>query len=144
MHGADGVQEGVEWNPPVLQFEIERHGGTVMGSSRVEIHTWQIDINAKTAICTITGYRQISPMSRRLNVRPLAEEVVQLILQNKTDERLKWNKDGSVRVHIGKILPDHSAVNQTLQGRRRRFREEVENLLDEAGWAYVRHHRLLM
>jgi len=132
-----GRMEGVEWNPPVLQFEIERHGRTVMGSSRADIHTWQIDINAKTAICEKTSYRQINPMSRRVNVRPLAEEVVQLILQHKTDERLKWNKDGSVRVHIGKILPDYSAVAQTLQGRRKRFRKEVENLLDDEGWTNV-------
>jgi hypothetical protein len=43
--------EQVEWNPPRLTFVIERHGGTVMGSTRAELHGWSIDIDRGTANC---------------------------------------------------------------------------------------------
>jgi hypothetical protein len=32
-----GRIENLRWQPPYLLFQIERHGGTVMGSSRAEI-----------------------------------------------------------------------------------------------------------
>jgi hypothetical protein len=34
-----GRMEEVTWAPPLLAFVIERHGGTVLGSSRTELHT---------------------------------------------------------------------------------------------------------
>ena len=36
-HKLIGRMEHVEWNPPVLTFTIERHGGTVLGSTRAEL-----------------------------------------------------------------------------------------------------------
>ncbi len=133
-----GRMEDAEWRPPVVRFRIERHGGTVMGSTRAERHEWNIDINARTATCMNVGHRQISPMAPRLDVRPIAEEMVNLILQRKSDERLKWKDDGSVQVQIGKILPEGSAATQTLVARRKRFRQAVEALLGEAGWTCIR------
>lgn len=126
--------EGAEWNPPVLSFTIERHGCTVQGSSRADLHEWHIDINTMTATCLKVGQRQVRPMTPRLDIRPLAQEVVQLILEGKSDERLKWNGDGSVRIRMGKILPERSAVKQTLAARRKRLRYAVEELLGEKGW----------
>jgi hypothetical protein len=35
-----GRMEDVTWGPPVLSFSVERHGGTVMGSSRAELQGW--------------------------------------------------------------------------------------------------------
>ena len=34
--------EEVFWEPPILDFVIERHGGTVMGSTRAELQYWTI------------------------------------------------------------------------------------------------------
>jgi len=41
MHGWKllGRMEHVHWNPPVLSFTIERHGGTPLGSTRAEPST---------------------------------------------------------------------------------------------------------
>jgi hypothetical protein len=77
-------------------------------------------------------------MQPRLNVKPIVEEIAGLIVDRQQDSRLKWNSDGSVRVLIGKILPSDSAENQTLQGRRKRFRTELERLLANQGWHEVR------
>ena len=60
----------VEWDPPVLSFLIERHGGTVMGSSRAAVHAWNIDVAQMTAHCLAVGHRQLKPMAPRLDVAP--------------------------------------------------------------------------
>jgi hypothetical protein len=73
-------------------------------------------------------------MQRRLNVVPLAEEIVRLILERTEDDRLNWNGDSSVRVLIGRILPEGSAVKQTLIGRRKRFRKALMERLEAEGW----------
>ena len=129
-----GRMEGVEWNPPILSFTIERHGGTALGSSRAELQQWTLDIDRRTATCETVSHRQLRPMQRRLNVVPLAEEIVRLILERRADDRLKWNNDGSVRVLVGKVLPEGSAVKQTLIGRRQRFRKALVERLEAEGW----------
>ena len=30
--------ESIRWTPPILSFVLERHGGTVNGSSRADLH----------------------------------------------------------------------------------------------------------
>ena len=60
------------WEPPVLTFVIERHGGTAQGSSRADLQTWVVDLDAGTANPEITGRRQLRPMSPRLDVRAIA------------------------------------------------------------------------
>lgn len=130
--------ERISWDPPELNFTIERHGGTVLGSTRAELQTWKVNFETRSAICGIGGHRQLRPMSPKLNVKPIAEEIVGLILRRQQDSRLKWNPDGSVRVLIGNIIAAGSSPQQTLVGRRRRFREEVERLLTNHGWHNVR------
>lgn len=133
-----GRLENAEWHPPILHFEIERHGGTVRGSSRAERQAWRVDIDERTTSSQIIGYRQLEPMARRLDVKPLAQEVAQLIFNREEDERLKWYGDGTVRIKIGEILPDWSAVSQTLIARRRRFRDALTEVLSDSGWDEVR------
>jgi len=132
-----GRVNDVRWKPPILTFWIERHGGTVLGSSRAERHKWTLNLDKKSASCENVGYRQIRPMQRRLDVRPMAEEIAQLIIDNREDDRLAWKKDGSVIVQIGRIVPDDSAAQTTI-GRRKRFRKTLEELLGNAGWRMVR------
>jgi len=133
-----GRMEDISWDPPELSFTIERHGGTSRGSSRAEMQHWNVNIQARSATCSTDGHRQLGPMQAGLNVKPLAEEIVGLILERQIDRRLKWNADGSVRVVIGNIISPGSAVKQTVAGRRRRFREETERLLKHHGWRKVR------
>lgn len=133
-----GRMEKVRWQDPLLTFEIERHGGTALGSTRADRQEWTIDLGKRSASCRFVGYRQVKPRQPGLDVRPMAQHVAQLILTHADDECLKWNADGSVRVLIGEILPLGSAVTQTLEGRRKRFRNTVEALLRQAGWERTR------
>lgn len=135
-----GRMQEVDWDPPVLSFIIERHGGTVNGSTRAERQRWDLDILERTAYWTTAGYTQLYPRQPRLNVEPIAHDISRLIVGYKSDERLKWHKDGRVRVLIGKILPERSAVKQTLNGRRRRLRKAITRYLDVAGWKCVRYN----
>lgn len=146
--GAEGMagyklprrMERVDWHPPFLTFRIERHGGTILGSTRAEVHEWALDTDKKTACCSKVSRRQIKPAHPRLDVGPLAEEIFQLIARREGDGRLKWGGDGRVRVLVGKILPEGSVPKQTLEGHRKRFREALSVLLVNAGWNEVRHY----
>ncbi len=142
-HDAEGMNEDKlspdrvedpEWAAPLLTFRIERHGAFCRGSSRAEIHQWTLDLEKMTAICAEDGYRPKTPKSPALRVRPLVAAVVDLIIQRREDDCLKWNDDGSVLVLAGKIIPDERTCKQTLTGRRRRFRAELIRQLREHGW----------
>ena len=134
-----GRLEQVNLDPPVIRFVIERHGATVMGSSRAELQDWTVDVAARTASYT-SGQRQVYPMEPRLDVRPIAQEISDLITRRQPDPRLKWqseNKD-KVRVSIGALISAGSAVKQTVEGRRKRFRKTLTALLAEHGWVELR------
>jgi hypothetical protein len=130
--------EDVAWNPPLLTFTIERHGGTVLGSTRATLQEWTVDVGKGTVACVETRHRQVRPMQARLDVAPIAEEIVAQIVNRQEDHRLKWYADGRVRVLIGKILPEGSAVKQTLAARRRRFWTVLAERLADQGWKEVK------
>lgn len=133
-----GRMEEVYWTPPLLTFKIERHGGIVMGSSRAELHKWTLNLESKTAECKTGGYRQLKKREPNLNVKKIAEEIVPIIIKRKSDGRLKWYDNGTVRILIGEIIPTHSAVQPTVAYRRKRFRKVMDELLDNSGWNKVR------
>jgi len=124
----------VEWNSPVLTFTIERHGGTVLGSTRAEVQQWTVDLDSQTAACESIGHRQLSPMAGRVDVEPVADEIAEKILSGEPDDRLRWLPDGRVRVEMGKVFPKGSGYKQTVQGRRRRLREALIERLEPSGW----------
>ncbi len=130
--------EEVTWNSPLLTFLIERHGSTVQGSCWAELQQWTIDVETGTARFAKSGFRQTRPMAARLDVNPIAEGIAALIVKGQEDERLKWFDDGSVRVEIGKVISEWTAAKRTIQGRRRRFRGELEELLSRHGWVPTR------
>ena len=71
--------ENVRWDPPWLEFTIERHGGTVLGSSRGELQHWMINIIEGIARTSTSGYRQLCRQQPPLDVSPLVERVVTAI-----------------------------------------------------------------
>jgi hypothetical protein len=75
--------ENIEWNPPVLEISIERHGGTFLSSSRADIQRWFFNPSTKKVDFFIAGYRQVEQRSAPLKVKPIAEEISQLILNQK-------------------------------------------------------------
>ncbi|MHC4213974.1 MAG: hypothetical protein ACYSWP_11430 [Planctomycetota bacterium] len=134
-----GRMEDVYWDPPIISFRMERHGATVLGSTKAELQDWIVDIEEQTATYEMAGYRQVYERQSPLDVKPMAYEIAQLILNGENDDRLKWYDDGHVRVNIGKILPDDFlTVKQTLAGRRKRFRSALTELLFAQGWKELR------
>jgi hypothetical protein len=129
-----GRMEDVSWSYPILEFVIERHGGTAMGSSRAELQYWTLDVEHKTRSMYIEGYRQVEPRAAPVDVKPIADELVRLITAGSKDPRLQWSAAGHVRILTGKILPTESAVKQTLEGRRRRLNNAIAERLLPLGW----------
>jgi len=129
-----GRMEDPVWKPPLLRFRIERHGGTVLGSTRAAMQTWTVDLAKCTAAVVEDGHRQLRPQAPRLTVQPLVEELIQLIASGANDRRLTWSPDRtSVRVRIGEVIPSAGA-QQTVAGRRRRLRENLDPAIIAIGW----------
>src|SRR4051794_23218609 len=87
-----GRMESVGWQPPVLTFVIERHGGIVRGSTRAELQHWSVNLDDATATLSRTGHRQLEPMSPRITtseMRERAGRLAELIVNGRDDERLR-------------------------------------------------------
>lgn len=124
--------EKLHWMAPVLSFEIERHGAAAFGSSRAEIQRWTVNLDTRQASCESVGRRQLRPAAKPLKTQPLVEKIAKLILKHRKDDRLKWISPAKVRVEIGLVIEETNP--QTTQGRRRRFRSDLEKELQKAGW----------
>ncbi len=133
-----GRIESVVWEPPKIVFRIERHGATVMGSSRAEVQEWTIDLEQRTKTAQVVGRRQVRPTQGRLDMQPVAQEIAAAILGSRPDDRLKWDGEDQVRLLIGEVLPAGSAFKETLGGRRKRLRQAVAALIATAGWKMVK------
>lgn len=132
--------EDVAWKPPLLTFTTERHGGTVMGSSRATLQEWTVNVEKMTVACVEARHRQVRPMQARLDLAAIAEEIVAQVVNRQQDHRLKWYADGRVRVLVGKVLLEGAAVRQTLAGRRKRLRAAVKERLEMERWEEVSVH----
>lgn len=128
------------WSPPRLTFLLERHGGTVNGSTRADLHEWTVDIEAATASCQTGKWLQLVPSSPRLNVAPLVDEVLLAVRDGAEHEYVEWKGPDRFVVRIGKVIPD-AGFNQTITARRRRFRKSLEPQLLELGWQPVKGAR---
>ena len=131
--------EQPEWEPPFLRFLIERHGGTVHGSTRAEVHQWEVNVLDGSAHCNPDfGMRHRHPRQPALNVDRLADEVVGLIMQGKDDPSLKWSRDHSrVTLRIGKVIPEKSGFKETVAARRRQLGDAIEKRLQGQRWVKV-------
>ena len=129
-----GRTEEMEWQPPVLSFRIERHGATVLGSSRAEMQHWQLDADHCVAGFNGDSYRQLRPMNSRLDAEIIARELAPFILERKADPRLQWTGNGKVRILSTGILGGESIPAKTLDGRRKRLRKAVLRLIEPHGW----------
>ena len=124
--------EEPEWNPPILTFRIERHGGTALGSTRADMQCWSVDLDSLEADHWTRGYRQLQPRGATLKVEPIADELSKLIMSHSEDERLQWSAAGRVRIRMSKVLPP--GPKRTLEGRRKRLVRMLEERLAPHGW----------
>jgi len=80
----------------------------------------------------------VEATQEKVDCLPTAHEIVKAILDGTEDERIKETEDGSIRRLTGKVFEDGSACKQTLQGRRKRLRLAVKELLGTRGWQETR------
>ena len=133
-----GRTEAMTWEPPNLSFTIERHGPTVMGSTRADLHRWTVDIEAGRAECNRWyGRRQLADMAKPIRIAPLAQELATAILKGRPDPRLKWSPDGrKVRVNLSKsVQKPETDSRQTIASRGSRLRDALLAIMTAAGWA---------
>jgi hypothetical protein len=124
--------ENVVWTPPLVTFTLERHGGTVNGSSRGELHHWQVNIETGVAEIGKIGRRQLSPLAKRLDVAGLARETKKRIVTGEKHDTLNWIDETYVVILIANIIPETNA--QTTASRRMRFRDALDREMAGAGW----------
>src|SRR5262249_51543313 len=74
--------EKPRWDTPVLSFLLERHGGLVVGSSRAEVQSWEVSLETRTASSRDVGHRQKCLMERGLKVGPIANRLMQQVLNH--------------------------------------------------------------
>ncbi|WP_026603631.1 hypothetical protein [Methylomonas sp. 11b] len=121
-----------------MHFELERHGATANGSSRADVHHWEIDIDEGTAQIVKVGRRQLTKMAPRMDVKAKATEIANAILNGLEHPSLNWdNNQESVVLTISKIIPE--TVAQTTQSRRKRFKDSLDSILFEQGWVRKDH-----
>jgi hypothetical protein len=135
--------EDLSWNPPCLTFTIERHGATVLGSGRGKLEDWTVNLQLGTAGCWSGRYRQLRPTASRLNVKPIAARVRDVVQQGPAascalvkDGIVVWNGNNQLSIKHGALIPG-GGYEQTVAGRRRRFRNELERLMKDIGWEFV-------
>jgi hypothetical protein len=111
-----------------------------MGSKRAERQTWTLNLETLTAIPGLSGYRQFQPNSPRLDVTPIAEAVCEAVQRGPASasdliERdiVEWRGNDEIRVKHGKLIPN-VGPNQTISGRRKRFRQKLQSEMKALGW----------
>ena len=130
--------EDAQWNPPILRFIVERHGGTVCESTRAELQHWEVNLDSETAEITKTGYRQLEPMAPRISVKGLAEKIAQAILNGDDDKRFFIDShNGNVVVNASAVFRTGSGYKRTVEGRRMRLCKYIADILSEHGWQKV-------
>jgi hypothetical protein len=133
--------ENVSWHHPTLQFEIERHGGTVKGSVYAEMQSWSINVETGEASFDPHGGRRlVGQKNPSIDVNPIAEEIYELVAAKNPHPWLKWNGSTEVKILVGKVLPPDIS-QQTLRGRRKRLRLAIEKILVEHGWEKIGFHQ---
>ena len=130
----NGRTEEMQWQPPVLGFKIERHGGAEKGSSRAEMQYWEFDVGRCIINHVVAGNRQLRKMNTRLDIAGIAEEIAQLILQRRCDPRLQWTRNGKVRILSDAVTEGQSVPNATREKRQKRLRKEILSRISPHGW----------
>ena len=122
------------WNNPILIFQIARHGATALGSTKAEVHEWEVDIEKGKAKVHKAGVRVVNPTQKRYNAAPVAAEIADLIINQTDDPKLKWGPDRStVTLVMGQIIPDQGPA-ETIRNRRKRLRELLASIIKKSGW----------
>jgi hypothetical protein len=136
-----GRMELVTWNPPILQFAVERH--KTVGSVEAELQYWSVDLLAMTSSLVKTEGRTLVAVGREKSMASLAADIANLILSRSEDPHLHWHDERSVHVLATWVSPRYSLFSHTLGIRRKNLCQLVANELRPDGWENVGGYRFL-
>ena len=119
--------ENLRREDDLVRFEIERHGGTVRGSSRAHVQHWVIDVLRRERWIEMTTFRQLSERAKAVSVEQFVAPIIEGI--ESADPRVVFSlANGGVRVNIEAFIPN-VGYRETIQGRRRRLRLRLNQVL---------------
>jgi hypothetical protein len=76
----------------------------------------------------------VGEIAAPLKTTPLAKSVADAIINfDHNNKYLEWKDDNKVKVIIGSIIPE--TKKQTTTSRRKRFRNELDEMLKPHGWS---------
>ena len=123
-----------EWDPPILSFEIVRHGSAVLGGKYGDVYRWQLDIERNIATFGLMGKKRVEPLAPSLDVKPLVTKIVSAVRNNERITGVDLKQDGTVVVSAEHFVPSVGVVKETLQKQRKRFRAELHDQMSKIGW----------
>jgi hypothetical protein len=135
----------LDWSPPSLSFNIARHGGTVLGSTREDIYHWQLNLDEKTAEYTRIGHRQVRKPAPPLTNAELIAKAISVCEEIKAGPRSNLKSDGHINNWLGptefRIKPSSlipaDGPNQTVASRRKRMRAILQGQIEAIGWILI-------
>jgi hypothetical protein len=127
--------EQVTWNPPCLQFTVERHGGIVLGSTRAELQRWEVNVAERRAVIVGSGRGQLRQMSPRLDVRPIAKHTAEKVRGRAEDDALEWKGPDLIRINLARLVSTEG-FKETIAGRRKRLFASLKEELLPLGWKF--------
>jgi ribosome maturation protein Sdo1 len=106
----------------------------VNGSSRASLHHWQVDTNNWIACIIKKGHRQLKKQAKGVMIKPICNEILDIITQMKDHKWVEWAPDHShARLFISHAIPDEG-IQQTIAGRRKKLKQELPKYLEPEGW----------
>jgi hypothetical protein len=76
----------------------------------------------------------MQPRVTKKAMTALANEMADLVESRKADGRVEWLDDREAHVIVAQLFPKRSGCKETVSGRRRRFREILEQVMSARGW----------
>ena len=109
-----------------INFSIERHGRTTMGSPYADVHQWVVDLAAKTAWIAGITPRLIGKRSQPIDVAAVLTTILDA-LKNEDETIVDRTKDGRRRIKIEAVIPD--GVKETTQKRKKAIRKALNEAM---------------
>lgn len=123
-----------------LRFDIERHAGTMNGSTRATLYTWELARNGNSVGIVHDTYRQLKATAKsytKVDARKDAQAVIRVVTgRRKNRGEMHVIDTNKVVIYANRfvILGDYK---QTRIGRRKQFIMALNEVLPARGWVVV-------
>lgn len=124
--------EQMSWEPSVLSFRIERHGGTVAGSVYAELVDWKVDTKAWVAVAAEGPRRLVRARQKALDIEPMVIAILDAIDEGASSPLVHREASVVIVKLAGMFKGD---VKKTRESRNQRLKKAMFELARERGWA---------